>query len=235
MADHRQSALYIAMAAEVLKRYDEMVEAMKIVASMDSELTAQERMLLSVAYTNMFYARRTGMRILASIKSRELTDGNYPNVDHTEEYAEKLDAELTRIREDLVSILNDHVIPSSTSSLVDHVFYYKMLGDAYRHCAEFKTGDDRKNLADRALDAYMIAITRVKELPPTNHIRLALGYSVSVLHYKILGEHEIGRLIAQEYLDAASTEMEAAFYIVQPKETLDILGILGQLLTEWKK
>lgn len=49
----------------------EMVEAMKKVASLDVELTVEERNLLSVAYKNVIGARRASWRIISSIEQKE--------------------------------------------------------------------------------------------------------------------------------------------------------------------
>ena len=49
----------------------EMVSAMKSVASMDVELTVEERNLLSVAYKNVIGARRASWRIISSIEQKE--------------------------------------------------------------------------------------------------------------------------------------------------------------------
>ena len=48
-----------------------MVEAMKNVASLDVELTVEERNLLSVAYKNVIGARRASWRIVSSIEQKE--------------------------------------------------------------------------------------------------------------------------------------------------------------------
>ncbi len=51
--------------------FSEMVAAMKAVASMDVELTVEERNLLSVAYKNVIGARRASWRIISSIEQKE--------------------------------------------------------------------------------------------------------------------------------------------------------------------
>ena len=53
-----------------------MVEAMKNVASMDVELTVEERNLLSVAYKNVIGARRASWRIISSIEQKEEHKGS---------------------------------------------------------------------------------------------------------------------------------------------------------------
>jgi len=54
----------------------EMVEAMKKVASLDMELTVEERNLLSVAYKNVIGARRASWRIISSIEQKEESKGS---------------------------------------------------------------------------------------------------------------------------------------------------------------
>lgn len=49
----------------------EMVEAMKKVAGLDTELTVEERNLLSVAYKNVIGARRASWRIISSLEQKE--------------------------------------------------------------------------------------------------------------------------------------------------------------------
>merc|ERR1719462_883533 len=53
-----------------------MVEAMKNVASLDVELTVEERNLLSVAYKNVIGARRASWRIISSIEQKEEHKGS---------------------------------------------------------------------------------------------------------------------------------------------------------------
>lgn len=70
MAD-REDRVFMAKLAEQAERYDEMLEAMKMVASYDTELTVEERNLLSVAYKNVIGVRRASWRIISSIEQKE--------------------------------------------------------------------------------------------------------------------------------------------------------------------
>ena len=70
MAD-REDRVYMAKLAEQAERYDEMLESMKSVATYDTELTVEERNLLSVAYKNVIGARRASWRIISSIEAKE--------------------------------------------------------------------------------------------------------------------------------------------------------------------
>ena len=54
-----------------MSNFAEMVASMKAVASLDVELTVEERNLLSVAYKNVIGARRASWRIISSIEQKE--------------------------------------------------------------------------------------------------------------------------------------------------------------------
>lgn len=70
MAD-REDKVFMAKLAEQAERYDEMLDSMKSVATYDTELTVEERNLLSVAYKNVIGARRASWRITSAIEQRE--------------------------------------------------------------------------------------------------------------------------------------------------------------------
>jgi len=102
-----------------------MVENMKRVASSDQELTVEERNLLSVAYKNVIGARRASWRIVSSIEQKEESKGNEPQVVMIKTYREKIETELAKICEDILDVLEKHLIPSAASG-ESKVFYHKM-------------------------------------------------------------------------------------------------------------
>ena len=102
-----------------------MVENMKIVASEDRDLTVEERNLLSVAYKNVIGARRASWRIVTSIEQKEESKGNTSQVTLIKEYRQKIENELAKICEDILSVLDAHLIPSAKSG-ESKVFYHKM-------------------------------------------------------------------------------------------------------------
>ena len=102
-----------------------MVESMKKVAKLDLELTVEERNLLSVGYKNVIGARRASWRIMSSIEQKEEAKFNEQNVKRIKEYRTKVEEELTNICHDILTIIDEHLIPSSGSG-ESTVFYYKM-------------------------------------------------------------------------------------------------------------
>ncbi|KAF7355692.1 14-3-3 protein [Mycena sanguinolenta] len=166
MPESREDSVYLAKLAEQAERYEEMVENMKRVASSDQELTVEERNLLSVAYKNVIGARRASWRIVSSIEQKEESKGNEAQVSMIKGYREKIEQELAKICEDILEVLDKHLIPSAASG-ESKVFYHKMMGDYHRYLAEFATGDKRKDSADKSLEAYKAASdVAVTELPP---------------------------------------------------------------------
>ena len=103
----------------------EMVEYMKKVARMDIELTSEERNLLSVGYKNIIGARRASWRILSSVEQKEEAKGNESNVRRIMDYMKRVEDELTKICNDILSIIAIHLLPSSTAG-ESIVFFYKM-------------------------------------------------------------------------------------------------------------
>ena len=98
---------------------------MKKLAKLDVELTVEERNLLSVGYKNVIGARRASWRIMSSIEQKEESKGNENNVKLIKEYRQKVEDELCKICNDILTIIDKHLIPSSTSGEAT-VFYYKM-------------------------------------------------------------------------------------------------------------
>jgi 14-3-3 protein epsilon len=102
-----------------------MVESMKKVAKLNCELTVEERNLLSVGYKNVIGARRASWRIMSSIEQKEESKGNESNVKLIKGYCQKVEDELSKICNDILSIIDEYLVPSSTSGEAT-VFYYKM-------------------------------------------------------------------------------------------------------------
>ena len=103
----------------------EMVENMKAVASTNQELSVEERNLLSVAYKNVIGARRASWRIVSSIEQKEETKGNGEQVTLIKDYRVKIENELAKICEDILMVLDKHLIPSAQTG-ESKVFYHKM-------------------------------------------------------------------------------------------------------------
>ncbi|WCJ32257.1 14-3-3-like protein [Euphorbia peplus] len=228
----RETFVYLAKLAEQAERYDEMVESMKKVANLDVELTVEERNLLSVGYKNVVGSRRASWRILSSIEQKEESKGNEVNAKRIKEYRNKVEAELSTICADIMTVIDEHLIPSSNAG-ESTVFYYKMKGDYYRYLAEFKAGNDKKEAADQSLKAYQTASTTAEtDLPPTHPIRLGLALNFSVFYYEIMNSPERACHLAKQAFDEAISELDTLSEESYKDSTL-IMQLLRDNLTLW--
>ena len=99
----------------------DMVKHMKKVAEeTESELSVEERNLLSVAYKNVIGARRASWRIVSSLEQKA-----DKNKEITSRYKTDIEKELHEICNEILKLLEDNLIPSSSSDDAK-VFFYKM-------------------------------------------------------------------------------------------------------------
>ncbi|XP_062105871.1 14-3-3-like protein B isoform X2 [Humulus lupulus] len=228
----RDNLVYVAKLAEQAERYDEMVEAMKNVAKLDLELTVEERNLLSVGYKNVVGSRRASWRILSSIEQKEEAKGNEVHAKQIKEYRHKVESELSTICSDIMTVIDEHLIPSATAG-ESTVFYYKMKGDYYRYLAEFKSGDEKKEAAEQSKKAYEAATTAAEaELAPTHPIRLGLALNFSVFFYEIMNSPERACHLAKQAFDEAMSELDTLNEDSYKDSTL-IMQLLRDNLNLW--
>lgn len=227
-----ENFVYTAKLAEQAERYDEMVDAMKKVAKLDSELTIEERNLLSVGYKNVVGTRRASWRILSSIEQKEEAKGNDKHAKWIRDYRQKVESELSDICNDIMIVIDEHLIPSSNAG-ESSVFYYKMKGDYYRYLAEFKSGNERKEAAEESLKAYQAASSTAEaDLSPTHPIRLGLALNFSVFYYEIMNSPERACHLAKQAFDEAISELDTLSEESYKDSTL-IMQLLRDNLTLW--
>ncbi|KAJ1701408.1 hypothetical protein LUZ63_001187 [Rhynchospora breviuscula] len=229
----RDEIVYLAKLAEQAERYEEMVEQMeKVVKTIQDELTVEERNLLSVAYKNVIGARRASWRIISSIEQKEESRGNESHVTLIKEYRGKIEAELSKICDGILKLLDSHLVPSAGGA-ESKVFYLKMKGDYFRYLAEFKTGAERKEAAESTMTAYKAAQEIASsELAPTHPIRLGLALNFSVFYYEILNSPDRACNLAKQAFDEAISELDSLGEESYKDSTL-IMQLLRDNLTLW--
>ena len=96
-------------------------------------------------------------------------------------YRTQVETELNDICNDILQVLDKHLIPCSDTG-ESKVFYYKMKGDYHRYLAEFATANDRKEAAENSLVAYKAASDiAMTELPTTHPIRYYYSCDINSL------------------------------------------------------
>lgn len=110
-----------------------MVRSMKHIVRLRSELSVEERNLLSVAYKNMIGARRASWRTVSTMEEKEIervvekhagvTDKRRLGV--IQQYRKVIEQEMTDICTDLLQLLDECLIPSSILK-ENKTFFHKM-------------------------------------------------------------------------------------------------------------
>merc|ERR1719247_3173862 len=126
---------------------------MEAVGNAGDELSVEELNLLSVAYKNAVGSRRAAWRIITSVEQKEKSKGNEEQAKYAKEYCQKVEAELQKICDTILSLLDPTLISKATTG-ESKVFYQKMKADYYRYIAEFSDGDAKAKAADNARLAY---------------------------------------------------------------------------------
>ena len=223
--DTRKDLVFLARTAETAERYEDMCKFMRqLVKTVDgkSDLTTEERNLLSVAYKNVIGARRASWRTLNvdEHKDNELV----------KTYKTMVEQELEAICQDVLDLLQANLISKNKAPTEAQVFYLKMTGDYYRYLAEFI---DNKNYATSAATNYDLAMNMAQEkLSPTHPIRLGLALNYSVCHYEILKEPKKACDLAKKAFDEAISKLDQLDEASYKDSTL-IMQLLRDNLTLW--
>jgi 14-3-3 protein epsilon len=233
MSNVRDKAVYFAKLAEQAERYDEMAEKMNEVGQSGSELSTEERNLLSVAYKNAVGSRRAAWRIISSVEQKETSKGNKENAEWAKEYREKVEKELDDICDKIVKLLTNTLIPKPGTNSESTVFYQKMKADYHRYIAEYSEGDKKENAAKDADDAYGMAHSEAeKGLAVTHPIRLGLALNYSVFQYEVMGKPDKACEMARSAFENAIAELDNVAEDSYKDSTL-IMQLLRDNLTLW--
>jgi len=227
----REKNVYFAKLAEQAERYDEMAEYMAAVGKTGEELSVQERNLLSVAYKNTVGSRRAAWRIISSVEQKEQSKGNADQAGFAKEYCGKVEAELQKICDTILSLLDSSLI-SKASNDESKVFYLKMKADYYRYIAEFAEGEKRSAAAEQARQAYQQAHDTAKGLAVTHPIRLGLALNYSVFQYEGLSSPDEACKMARAAFEDAIAELDNVAEDSYKDSTL-IMQLLRDNLTLW--
>jgi len=217
----------MARIAEQSERYEDMIHYMTRVACMGTELSLEERNLLSVSFKNAVGARRAAWRQITSMMAKEAQEQPVPQCVH--DYKAQVENELKDKCGEILRLLaqEPNLIATSTSDEAK-VFYRKMEGDYYRYLAEFSQGEQQQAHATAAHGAYSQASTVAKTaLHSTHPVRLGLALNFAVFYFEVYGRASEACSLAKEAFYAAMADMERQQ--VSPEQTQDAMQILSLL------
>merc|ERR1712054_726043 len=167
-----------------------------------------------------------------SVEQKEKTKGNEDQAKYAKEYCGKVEAELQRICDTILKLLDGNLIAKATGS-ESKVFYQKMKADYYRYIAEFSDGDAKSKAAESARLAYEDASkVAEKDLVVTHPIRLGLALNYSVFQYEVLQNPDEACKMARTAFEDAIAELDNVAEDSYKDSTL-IMQLLRDNLTLW--
>ncbi|XP_033747560.1 14-3-3 family protein artA-like isoform X4 [Pecten maximus] len=233
----REEFVYRSKLAEQAERYEDMVQWMQKVAEEDTEMTVEERNLLSVAYKNVIGTKRASWRIITGIEQKEVEKKNESGkqLGYIVDYRKKIEDELKDTCNKVLAVLKTILARQDPSTAGESkVFYYKMCGDYYRYLAEISV-EDKAEVTNSSEEAYKKAFeVATQELKPTHPIRLGLALNFSVFHYEIKGKYQTAQETAQKAFDEAISELDTLEEDSYKDSTL-IMQLLRDNLTLWNQ
>jgi hypothetical protein len=195
-----------------------------------TDLSTEERNLLSVAYKNVIGFRRSAWRSLNEPVSPE--DTRFLSLVTT--FRTKVEKELDDICAEVIDLLENQLVKNGIANGAveeSRVFYLKMLGDYWRYRAE--SAGDGSGYNKKAQVAYEGAMNLAeKHLEATHPIRLGLALNYSVCYYEILNEPKKACDLAKSAFDLAISKLDRLKEEDYKDSTL-IMQLLRDNLTLW--
>jgi 14-3-3 protein epsilon len=234
----RDQALHMAKLSEQAERYEDMVKYMTQIINLGvkaSELSVEERNLLSVGYKNMMSVRRTAFR---TVQNWSEQPEYAPNADHNNAYKETISQEVFNLIKEVCEQVVDKFVTGANKAEAEDaevtVFFKKMEGDYNRYGAEICSGATRETYKNAASKAYGEAQETAKQLPSTNPIRLGLALNFSVFHYEICDAKQEASHLAKDAFDTAIDHLDTLGDDEYKDSTL-IMQLLKDNLTLWNE
>lgn len=231
MEKTEDALVVMAKFAEQAERYDDMVKYMtEFTKKSHEKLKDEQRNLLSVAFKNVVGARRSAWRIISSIESKDDNDGKPTEL--AAQYRKEIEKELEERCQEVLQLIDEHLLKAEDAEAEGKVFYLKMKGDYFRYLVEVTTGDKRSDLAKKSNEAYQSATNEAKDLPNTHPIKLGLALNFSVFHYEIMNDGKLACELAKKAFDDAIAELDNLKEDSYKDSTL-IMQLLRDNLTLW--
>jgi 14-3-3 protein epsilon len=232
MSTERDVALFMAQVLDQTDRYQDMMDFMKRVVDLNPSLTVDERNLLAVSYKNVLTPRRNGLQTLSAIAAHMDGQATANRIREISDIRARLEAEVQAICNQLIDLVTNKLLPAAGTPDA-RVFFEKLCADYYRYMCESVSGDEQREVAAKARDAYVSAIEEAKAaLRPASPVYLSL-----VLNYTVfLDETLQSRAEAIETATATYGECSISIQDVGDDERAEVsmlLEVLRANISAW--
>lgn len=98
---------------------------MNDVSKMEEELSTDERELLFIGYMNAINSLRNSWHTISALEKDAERNIITPAIEIISEYRANIEKEFARICEDFLNILDEHLIPSTTTTSSEAMIIYR--------------------------------------------------------------------------------------------------------------
>lgn len=213
--------------------FEDMVELIKSVNNIeDYELDYKESVLLGSAFKNALNVKRKEKSIVDNVLQEDKISEDEKNL--AEILRGKLYKDIRNIGKISYIIIRTKCIPKTTKDEV-LLYYWHLMGDIMRYCADTFTEDAKKKLHKKSLQAYTSALEFAYklQLPPSNANLLEILVNLSVLHRDMNEDLDYAiEMAAQAFRDAIQN-MHLLENDEEYSKTIAILGLLRDNINSW--
>eukprot|EP00828_Plagiopyla_frontata_P048199 TRINITY_DN9166_c0_g1_i2.p2 TRINITY_DN9166_c0_g1~~TRINITY_DN9166_c0_g1_i2.p2 ORF type:complete len:249 (+),score=32.82 TRINITY_DN9166_c0_g1_i2:163-909(+) len=227
----RENYLLLAKMAQQTERYFEMIEYIQKLIPSKTDLSSEERSIVSAAYKSVVGNKRAELRVLCAIEQKEQRKGNDQHTSYIKNYKATIESELRTFCNEILGILENQLIPNSKPD--SKIFYLKMKGDYNRYLSEFLIDQEYNEVVEHGKQSYLEAEKLALDyLPPTDPVRLGLYLNMSVFYYEILQQPDEAIRMANQAFDEAISSIDNVNEENYKDCTL-IMQLLRDNLTLW--
>lgn len=227
----RKALVYVAKEAQRAERFLDMVKIIQELISLlvsnakdGSEMTEEERNLLSIAYKNVVGQLRAAHRTI-------IIDENAKYWNLAKIYKTDLEAELTLFCTNALQLFENVLNKVCCESYAARVFVHKLIADYYRYLAEFSPmNQEYKNKASKY---YKLALQLAEgNLEATHPIRLGVALNFSVCFHEVMKDTKQACQLAKTAFNHAIAKLDDLDELLYKDSTL-IMQLLRDNLTLW--
>lgn len=206
--ENKINYLYRANLCMHCKRFQDMLQYIRLATESNSQVEDEELHLISLAYKNLVKEKRAQYNTLSTILEDEAGNINQRQKSIAEGLKNKISNEIRKLCAEVVTLIDRNIIPRSRE-LENKICAMMIKGDHYRYLAEISPEELKSEYAAQALKTYDDAFEVSKlRLTSTNPLRLNLALNLSVLYYEIFNSPSRACSVAKQAFDEAIFEVE---------------------------
>lgn len=191
MTQKIDKTLFMVFLAENSERYDDMAYFLESrIKTSFTDLTDEEKLLLSVAYKNQIIPLRNAINTVNTYEQQELANNETFYIEYIKEYKYKLFKELEKKCTHINVVIESYLIPKAETN-EDKLFYYKMRGDYYRYLAEKADEFKKRRYCSYCYAMYEKAKEYAKGVERKCHVTLLeFVLNLSNYYYEVVGDKD---------------------------------------------